>query len=213
MGLSADLTTGAARGYDFQAMSPDDDLKTRIRQALARHVKSPLEGEGFTRAAVLLPLYQQEGAWHLLFTLRTNNVEHHKGQVSFPGGACDPADPSLLHTALRETWEEIGVRPEDVEVLGELDEAPTITNFIVTPFVGVIPYPYDFRVNGEEIEALFGVPLDFFRDPANLRVEDWSYLGRPYPVLFYDYGRYTIWGFTARLVRQFLDLLDHEGDH
>lgn len=189
-------------------MNADVDFKTQVRQILARHNKSSLDGEGFTRAAVLMPLYQHAGAWHLLFTLRTNNVEHHKGQVSFPGGASDPADPSPLHTALRETHEEIGVCPEDVEVLGELDDAPTVTNFIVSPFVGVIPYPYDFRVNGDEIHELFGVPLDFFRDPANLRVEDWSHLGRTYPVPFYDYGRYTIWGFTARLVRQFLELLD-----
>jgi 8-oxo-dGTP pyrophosphatase MutT (NUDIX family) len=189
-------------------MSADVDFKAHVRQVLARHKKSPLKGEGFTRAAILVPLYQDAGVWHLLFTLRTDNVEHHKGQVSFPGGACDPDDPSPLHTALRETHEEIGVRPEDVEVLGELDDAPTVTNFIVTPFVGVIPYPYDFKPNSDEIAELFGAPLDFFRDPANLRLEDWTHKGRPMLVPFYDYGRYTIWGFTARVVRQFLEILD-----
>jgi 8-oxo-dGTP pyrophosphatase MutT (NUDIX family) len=113
----------------------------------------------------------------------------------------------LLDTALRETFEEIGVPPEAVEVLGALDDFPTISRFAVTPFVGVIPHPFPYRLHHREVEAVVEVPLSFLQDPAHLRVEALEYEGRIYDVLFWDYGPYTIWGATARILKSLLDLI------
>jgi 8-oxo-dGTP pyrophosphatase MutT (NUDIX family) len=108
---------------------------------------------------------------------------------------------------LRETSEEIGVPPEEVEVLGVLDDLATITSFVVTPFVGVIPYPFSYQLNEHEVEAVVEVPLSFLRDPSHLRVERREYQGHDYDVLFWDYGTHTIWGATARILKSLLDLI------
>jgi 8-oxo-dGTP pyrophosphatase MutT (NUDIX family) len=158
-------------------------------------------------AAVLIPLLSKDGEWHVLVTQRTQHVEHHKGQISFPGGACEPVDADLQATALRETFEEIGVPPESVQVLGALDDFVTITDFVVTPFVGVIPHPFAYRLNGSEVDAAIEVPLSFLRDRTHLRIQQREVRGRIYDVLFWDYGPYTIWGATAQMLKSLLDLL------
>jgi 8-oxo-dGTP pyrophosphatase MutT (NUDIX family) len=156
---------------------------------------------------VLIPLLYKSGEWHVLVTQRTEQVEHHKGQISFPGGACDVGDAGLRATALRETFEEIGVPPESVEILGQLDDFPTISHFIVTPFVGVIPHPFGYRLNPREVEAVAEVPLSFLRDPTHLRIEQREHEGRFHDVLFWDYESYVIWGATARILKTLLDLI------
>ncbi len=158
-------------------------------------------------AAVLIPLLFKAGEWHVLVTQRTQTVGHHKGQISFPGGACEPDDGDLLTTALRETYEEIGVAPEKVEVLGALDDFGTVTSFVVTPFVGVIPSPVEYRLNKDEVEDTIEVPISFFCEPDHLRVEPREHQGRIHEVLYWDYGRHTIWGATASMLRSFLDLV------
>ena len=199
------------------------EFKHDIRTILARRDRShgnnatsrrgmmPPENGKFSEepmcAAVLVPLLLKEGEWHVLVTQRTQTVEHHKGQISFPGGACDPDDADLLATALRETFEEVGVPPEAVEVLGTLDDIQTITSFVVTPFVGVIPHPFAYRLNRREVAAVVEVPLSFLRDPAHLRMEQWEVEGRVLDMPFWDYGPYTIWGATARVLKGFLDLV------
>jgi 8-oxo-dGTP pyrophosphatase MutT (NUDIX family) len=182
-------------------------FKKRVRAILAQHPRRILSDPPLVRAAVLIPLLFKEGGWHVLVTQRTKTVEHHKGQISFPGGACDPDDADLLATALRETYEEIGIPPELVEVLGALDDHPTITNFVITPFVGVIPHPFTYRPNGYEVEQVIEVPLAYLCDSANLRVEQWDRgQGQVYDLLCWDYGSYSIWGVTARILKSFLDL-------
>ncbi|MGD8625868.1 MAG: CoA pyrophosphatase, partial [Anaerolineae bacterium] len=115
-----------------------EDFRSSIRNLLANRSRRVIRDPGLICAAVLIPLLYKEGEWHVAVTQRTHDVEHHKGQISFPGGACEPGDADLQATALRETWEEIGVPPETVEVLGTLDDFETISHFVVTPFVGVI---------------------------------------------------------------------------
>ena len=183
-----------------------DELKQQIRTTLAQHSKSIASEETFTPSAVLIPIFHKNGEPHLLLTLRTETVASHKGQISFPGGTRESGDRDLLATALRETFEEVGIRPEDVEVLGELDDLLAVTNFVVTPFVGVFPYPYDFRVSYDEIAELIEIPLSFFIDPRNRRAEERLYRGRNATVYFYDYGKYTVWGVTARILKGFVDL-------
>ena len=185
-------------------------FKKKIRRILSQREKQTIvpTDAPLAPAAVLVPLYEREGEYWVLFTKRTQKVEHHKGQISFPGGARDEGDRELVDTALRETFEEIGVRPEDVEILGELDRMGTFTsNFLITPFVGIIPYPYEFTIARDEIEELVEVPMSALLDEKNYREEHQVYEGRTYVASFFEYKGKVIWGATARILKQFLDLV------
>jgi 8-oxo-dGTP pyrophosphatase MutT (NUDIX family) len=188
---------------------PVADLTGFLRTELASRT-SAVEAEWNTRpAAVLIPLYQVDGLWHVLFTLRTHLVETHKGQVSFPGGRVDPEDTDRVATALREAEEEIGLRREDVTVLGRLDELLTVTQYRVTPIVGSFPWPYDFVLSEAELSDVFGVPLTWLADPRNLEIRYHEPLtpGPKVPVYYLHYDRYTIWGATARMLLNLLDII------
>jgi len=150
---------------------------------------------------VLIPLFYGQGQYHVLFTERSEEVDFHKGQVCFPGGTQEPSDSSLLQTALRETEEEISLRAKDVEILGEFDDSLTLTsNYVISPFVAFIPHPYPFKADGREIREIFSVPLSFLMDEANFKQDSYSY----------EYQGHVIWGATARILRQFIDLLKSE---
>lgn len=181
-----------------------------IRRILANRtrleVASDAEDPPLIRAAVLVPLYEVGGQIYVLLTRRTDKVDHHKGQVSFPGGRCDEADRDALDTALREAYEEVGLRREDVEVLGALDDMLTTTGFVVTPYVGVIPYPYELSLNEHEVAAALHVPLTIFSHPTHYREEVWERNGRPVTVQFYQHNEDVIWGATARMIKSFLEL-------
>jgi 8-oxo-dGTP pyrophosphatase MutT (NUDIX family) len=157
-------------------------------------------------AAVLLPLTWFENEWHLLFTRRTNRVETHKGQVAFPGGACDPGEHTPEQTALREAQEEIGLRPQDVRVLGRLNAMATITSFRVSQVVGIVPWPYAFRVENAEVARVFTMPLAWLSAPNNC----WEFNppgGRLNLIVFHPYDGELLWGATASMTRQFIDVL------
>jgi 8-oxo-dGTP pyrophosphatase MutT (NUDIX family) len=159
-------------------------------------------------AAVLVPLYREGGEWHLLLTLRTDTVESHKGQVAFPGGRVDADDATRVDTALRETEEEIGLPRDCVAVIGQLDELLTVTQYRITPIVGLIAWPWEFRLSTAELAAVFGVPLPWLADPANLHTQFREPLvpGPKVPVYYFYYGEYTIWGATARIIRNLLEV-------
>ena len=179
----------------------------QVQSILTERTSATWDDPSLICAAVLIPLLSKNGEWHVLVTQRTETVEHHKGQISFPGGACDPDDASTLATALRETCEEIGIPAEQVKVLGSLDDIPTITGFVVTPFVGVIPHPFPYRLNEVEVAAVVEVPLSFLRDPDNLHVEQREFQDRVLDMVYWTYGSYTIWGATAYMLKCLLDLL------
>ncbi len=203
------MTTSCASGAE-RAQDRDYDpgeFKQRLRLILANRIRARLDDPALTCAAVLVPLLYKGGEWHVLVTQRTHIVEHHKGQISFPGGACDPDDANVEATALRETFEEIGVPTESVEILGALDDFQTVTHFVVTPIVGVLPSPIAYRLNGHEVEAVIEVPLSFLADPTHRRVDQVEHEGRIYDVLVWDYGPYSIWGATARMLESLLDLI------
>lgn len=161
------------------------------------------------QAAVLIPLFKSAVDYHVVFTKRTETLRHHKGQISFPGGAYDPDDGDLLTTALRESHEEIGITPNDVTILGRLDDLSTFsTNFIISTFVGLIPHPYTFRPNPSEVAIVFDVPLAVLADPAF----GCSYIRtREDGATLVDYefhiGGHVIWGATARLIRHLLTVI------
>ncbi|MCX8118389.1 MAG: CoA pyrophosphatase [Desulfobacterota bacterium] len=180
----------------------------RIIQVLSSRERRVIDHPpNYARAAVLVPLFQKDGSCHLLLTKRTDLVKYHKGEISFPGGMVDEKDASLEKTALREAYEEIGLREEDVQILGTLDDILTVTQFIVTPFVGLFPYPYPFRTSAIEIAELIEVPLSFLLKKENLTEQEITRMGRREIVPAYQYGPHTIWGATARILKQFLDLI------
>jgi len=187
-------------------------MERKIKEILASRVKNCLPGQRLKRAAVLIPLFTKDGEYHILLTKRTDKVEHHKGQISFPGGRHDKKDKNLLATALREAQEEMGIAPRDVKILGELDDFCTVTtDFCVSPFVALISYPYPFQVNPHEIAEVIEAPLSALLKASQLRQEMWMKDGKPFPVYFYQYQNHTIWGATARILKQLLDLLPEEG--
>lgn len=185
-------------------------MRDRVRETLARYEPELLGGGGLMPAAVLLLLYERGGEEHLLFQVRTRHVEHHKGEISLPGGARDPGDDSLLATALRETHEEIGVAAGDVEVYGRLDDVPTRSRFVMSPFVGAItaPAPYPFAFAEIEVAELLQVPLARLLSGEAL---EWTQPpGRP-PMPAFRHGEHLIFGATARVVDRFLQLVGGDG--
>ena len=184
------------------------DLLATLRTHLQSRTRFVDADTAAKRAAVLVPFFEREGDYHLLFTLRTSNLPTHKGDVSFPGGRADKKDASLLGTALRESEEELGLRPSDVQLIGPLDDLRTMaSNYVVTPHVGVIPHPYDFQPNAWEVAEIFSVPFTFLADRGNLNAETWLYDGATIPIQTYRYRGYKIWGATQRMIENMLDIL------
>jgi 8-oxo-dGTP pyrophosphatase MutT (NUDIX family) len=178
----------------------------KLREFMAHRHKKSITAPERISSAVLLPIYNKEGQCYILFTQRTNNVKEHKGQISFPGGARQDGE-SLLDTALRESLEEVGLSPTEVEVLGELDDTATTTsNFVVTPFVGVIPWPNDLRADGWETDELIEVPISALWAKNSREDRKEVIGGQPVTSYFYHYGDRVIWGATARILYQFLEL-------
>ena len=185
-----------------------DSLPEFLRQRLAERTPAVRPEWEVRQAAVLVPLYLDGRDWHVLFTQRTDLVETHKGQVSFPGGRVDPGDASRVETALREAEEEIGLRREDVTVLGQLDELLTVTQYQITPIVGLFPWPYSFVLSTAELSEVFGAPLAWLADPANLEIKMREPIvpGRKIPVYYLHYQGYTIWGATARMLLNLIEV-------
>ncbi len=181
-------------------------MEQKLREFLSNRQKQTITAPGRIPSAVLLPIYYKEGQCYIVFTRRTEKVKEHKGQISFPGGARQDGE-SLLETALRESQEEISLSTADVEVLGELDDTVTVvSNFIVTPFVGVIPWPNSLKADGWETDELIEVPIAALLDKSSREDKDEVIEGKPVTSYFYHYGGRVIWGATARILHQFLDI-------
>jgi 8-oxo-dGTP pyrophosphatase MutT (NUDIX family) len=197
-------------------MMNQKDLCTIIKEVLSSRSpkRIPDEKSQYIHAAVLFPLFSANGEYGVLFTQRTHTVENHKGQISFPGGAVEAEDGSLEETALREAHEEIGLLSKDVDILGQLDDMTTVTsNFIVHPFVGLIPYPYDFKINAEEVDRLIEVPFNIFlSDDPKYKRDSAEFEGVTYPTPAYLYKGDLIWGATARIMESFVEILRGELD-
>jgi 8-oxo-dGTP pyrophosphatase MutT (NUDIX family) len=158
-------------------------------------------------AAVLVPLIWDANEWHLLFTRRTEKVESHKGQVSFPGGGCDEGETTPEETALREVEEELGINAAQVVVLGRLTNMITISSFRVTPVVGVLKWPTVLRVGQDEVDRVFTIPLNWLADSRNR----WEFTmpGRKrFLIAYHPYDGELLWGATARMTVDFLKVLD-----
>ncbi|MFO1464739.1 MAG: CoA pyrophosphatase [bacterium] len=182
-------------------------MREALRHILEQRKNTPLPVKDFIPAAVLVPLFLQNGQYHMLFTQRSMTVRDHKGQISFPGGMREPADPDLLTTALRETEEELGIKPVTVEVLGQLGELVTPTGYHITPFVGLIPQATGYRLNEEEISGIIEVPLDHLLEPQNLRLERGEFFNCQTEMPYFQYRQHVIWGATGRITRELVELI------
>jgi 8-oxo-dGTP pyrophosphatase MutT (NUDIX family) len=206
--------------------SPDDSARrpppalelAPLLAAVQAHAprKAPEMGRA---AAVLVPLLPRPDGLHLLFTERSKGLRAHAGQVSFPGGAIDPGDAGTEAAALREAHEEVGLDPAHARVHGVLDDCPTfVSGFVITPVVAVIEPAaftaegrYPWRPSAHEVVALHELPLAGFLDPANLRIEHREAQGHVYELFWYTVQGTVVWGATARILHQLLQLGLGEG--
>jgi 8-oxo-dGTP pyrophosphatase MutT (NUDIX family) len=181
-----------------------------IRARLASYEPNLVPSQDRPLAAVLIPIYRAGDEFHIVLTKRTDRVEHHKGEISFPGGARDPEDLDLIATALRESHEEIGLHPKHVEVIGRVDDFITVSQFHVTPYVGVIDpdtSPYRWLRQEREVAEILEVPLPHLMDPANL-VPDRRVFpdGRVSVMESFRWREHLVWGATARMLKNFLEV-------
>ncbi|MBL8115127.1 MAG: CoA pyrophosphatase [Acidobacteria bacterium] len=158
-------------------------------------------------AAVLVPLYVRDKELFTLFTKRTEKVKKHKGQISFPGGGKEPSDENLWVTATRETEEEIGVPRDAVKILGALPPLVTVTDFRISPFVGAIPYPVEWKPDEVEVEKILEIPISYLVNPLATEEQEITWKGRPVRTKVYHYHGHAIWGATAHILSDLLEVL------
>lgn len=167
-------------------------------------------GRPLTAAAVLVPVVVREDGLSLLFTRRTEHLTDHAGQISFPGGRIDPHDADAWAAALRETEEEVGLPRTHVRLAGRLDTYVTRTGFEVAPLVGLVRPPFPLAPDRFEVAEVFEAPLGFFLDPANRAVHSRVYQGKERFFFAFPYGRHYIWGATAGMLVNLVEVLTGE---
>lgn len=160
-----------------------------------------------TPAGVLIPVLQRSQTLSVLLTQRSANLKNHAGQISFPGGRMESADRDIVHTALRETHEEVGIAPNSVAVIGVLEPMPTVTGYAVTPVIGIVAGPYAITVDHAEVEFAFEVPLEFLLDECNQRAAERDFLGHKVPIVEFRYDGRRIWGATAHMLVQLREMI------
>ena len=165
-------------------------------------------GRELRDASVLIPLQIINGIWHVILTKRSSTLKHHPGQIAFPGGKVDAQDASSLDAALRESHEEIGLPPSNVEIIGQLPTHETVTSFLVTPYIGLINSGFVSSPEIGEVSEVFTVPLKHFQDSKNFQIQHrtWNGVDRRYYSI--PYGPYYIWGATARMMLLFNEMFE-----
>jgi 8-oxo-dGTP pyrophosphatase MutT (NUDIX family) len=185
-----------------------------VRRRLSVYRPQRIEPGGRASAGVLLLLYDADGETHLLFTKRTELVEHHKGEICFPGGRQEAGDADLFATAVRETFEEVGIQPAHVERIGQLNDIVSRgSNFVISPFVGFLTasHPYHYSHADHEVDEILEIPLAHLLDETNGGLELRHLDGKDVEMRFYRFHGHVIWGATARILAQFLGLLSDSG--
>ena len=186
----------------------NDTLLHELESVLASRPSTSLEGPDARPAAVLLLVFPKNGQYYVHVQKRSRQLKSHAGEACFPGGKPKSQDESLLATALREAHEEENIDPEDVTILGRLNDTSTRTGYAMKVFVGTIPQPYDYRPNPVEVDEVVDVPLNALQDPANWREEARWQDGRLATAHSYAYGPHIIYGATAKVIKEFLDVVD-----
>jgi 8-oxo-dGTP pyrophosphatase MutT (NUDIX family) len=184
-----------------------------IRRRLKVYQPGRIEPDGLPLAAVLVPIHDRRGDLNVVFTKRTDRVQHHRGEISFPGGAMDPEDKDLAATAIRECEEEIGLQPEHIEMIGQLDDVVTVSSFHVSVFVGEVRQshsPYTWQPHEHEVAEVLEVPLAHLLDVSNLVEVPRQRDGQLVIMEGFRFGDHIIWGATGRMLRNFLDVVSTE---
>lgn len=175
----------------------------------------PQDTRACREAAVLMPLLHQANGWHLLYIRRSVSPhDPHSGQVAFAGGKYEQQDRDLVHTALREAEEEIGITQNDVTLLGKLNCHQSISRYTISPVVGYINWPYPLRLQPSEVSRAFTLPLHWLANPANHEIRELERNGQRHPVAyFHEYDGELLWGATARMTLSLLQTLQLNGNH
>ncbi|MCQ1057337.1 CoA pyrophosphatase [Photobacterium sp. ZSDE20] len=169
-----------------------------------------LENRPLKPAAVLIPLVPRHGSFSMIFTRRADHLKHHPGQVSFPGGRYEPQDIDLIDTALRETEEEIGILCNRDSIIGQLPSLPTISGYIVTPYLSVISPDYRPQLDPNEVDELFEAPIEHVLNPMNIRIQKVTFRGNNHNIYSIPFSKYSIWGATAQMLKVLSDQLWYE---
>jgi 8-oxo-dGTP pyrophosphatase MutT (NUDIX family) len=185
-------------------------VRELLSEKLSNYAPSQLTLD-FPEAAVLVPVTDNPDNPEMIFTLRSSRLSMHRGQVAYPGGMRDAEDESLLVTALRETHEEIGLPPEQVDVVAPLSQVMSLHRILVTPYVGVVPEDYPMQANPDEIESIFRVPVSFFLEDRRERTDALSYIDNTFYVPCYQWQHYQIWGMSALVLVDFLNAVYDAG--
>jgi 8-oxo-dGTP pyrophosphatase MutT (NUDIX family) len=185
-------------------------FERRLRAVLAGRAPDRVPIDDARAAAVLVPIYNGAEPT-IIFTVRTENLPSHKGQISFPGGSIDAADPSPAAAALREAHEELGLHPAAVTLLGELDAVPTfVSGYVIHPFVGWVGGSPELRPNSAEVAEVLEVPVSGLVEDIRA-APGFVHKGRTFPTEAWIYDDHVIWGATARIVRVLLHRLAEAG--
>ncbi len=178
-------------------------FKAELRKRLQKWEPRSLDFEGLRRSAVKILLMEKNNEPHVLLTKRTDKVRTHKGQISFPGGGYDETDDSILNTAYRETFEEVGIPEESIEFIGQFDDYVSIFGHHVSCFVGSVPYPVEYNFSRDEIDVHIEAPLRIFAELQYDRIEKYNHDGKEFSVYYYHFQDHEIWGLTARILTDF----------
>lgn len=207
-------------------------FRSQIRERLSQNTSLFIGEDTAFRSAVLIPLVQVDEEWHVLFEVRSSKMRSQPGDICFPGGRIDDTDSSPLAAALRETTEELGIDPNGVDIVGHLSPYIASPSFVVYPFVGIVEYDETIHsYNREEVEEVFTVPVKWLMEygpymhsvsvnlvpptdfPFDKIINGAEYQWRTHSMdeWFFDYGKYTIWGITARILKHFIEMMKREG--
>ncbi|MFQ5951626.1 MAG: NUDIX hydrolase [Candidatus Geothermarchaeales archaeon] len=188
-------------------MVDTETLRRILKETLATGVRHPARAEGRRRAGVLLLVYEKDGRLHILFTRRAAGVQRHAGEISLPGGEIEPGEASALDAALRETREEIGVSVRKDQVLGRLGDMDIpVSNFLVTPFVVLLDDAPQPTPEGAEVSEVIELPVGELSNPSILRRRTFTRGDVSRSLWFFEHPKYTIWGATAKILKEFLEL-------
>ncbi|MCU0821825.1 MAG: CoA pyrophosphatase [Spirochaetes bacterium] len=192
---------------DLKFRTDEDFLifKDTLRQRLLSRGIKRIDAPDFIPSAVMMLLMNKDGELHVFLTKRTDGVATHKGDVSFPGGSIDEGDKDAMDAAFRETHEEAGISSDKIEIIGQFDEYYSVTGFHVSTFIGVIEYPYKYKLNSAEIETCFDAPMSMFCNREFDRIEKFEFYNQEMEVYYYSCRGFTIWGMTARILTDFAE--------
>ena len=185
-------------------------FKKKLKEFLNNREPKIIEDRrgAYTHSSVLLPLFIKDGQYWILLIRRADTVKYHGGEISFPGGVVEEGDENLERTAKREAFEEVGILGDDVEILGPLDDVSTVTsNFIIHPFIGIVPFPYSFKINRQEVNHLIEIPLQFFLKSPHPKPIAIEYKESDLKTPAFEYDGAIIWGATERILENLIALI------